>query len=79
MKRINKISLLAICTLLVITVSSCHKYSGGYNPYLHKKVKPSGAELGRQTKADRKARKAYRRQERRTSMHFYGHKPGPKK
>jgi len=79
MKKIKRITVITISALLLITVCSCHKYSGGYNPYLHKKVKPSGAELGRQTKADRKARKAYRRQERKTSMHFYGHKPGPKK
>ncbi len=77
---VKKIIFLLLIVFLLGTSESCRpKPSGGYNPYLHKKEKLSAIELQKQTKADRKARRAYRKQMRRTSMKFYGHKPGPKK
>jgi len=76
----KKIILFLLILFVIGFTESCRpKPSGGYNPYLHKKEKLSAIELQKQTKADRKARRAYRKQMRRTSMHFYGHKPGPKK
>lgn len=78
-KSIKRITLLIISVAVLFTNYSCHKPSGGYNPYLHKKEKLSIIELHKQRKADRLAKRAYRKQMRQSSQRLYGRKPGPKK
>ena len=64
--------------IFVLTLTTaCHKKKGGYNPYLHDKIKPSKVEAGKQKNAEKKAARAYKRQTRRTSMRLYNRKPGP--
>ncbi len=75
----KKVVAVAIIIFALSTATSCYKPPGGYNPYLRDKNKVSAMELKKQTKADRKARKAYRKQSRKTSMRLFGHKTGPTK
>jgi len=77
--QVKRILITLLCVGVLCSSYSCHRPDGKYNPYLHDKVKVSARELKKQTKADRKARKAYNKQTRRTSMRLYGRKPGPKK
>lgn len=74
---ISKRIILLLSVFLVILSTSCHKKSGGYNPFLHDKVKPSQVEAKRSKNADKKAARAYKKQLRRTSMKLYNRKPGP--
>ncbi len=78
-KQIKRAAVFMGCILVLTTITSCHKPSGGYNPYLHKKEKLSIIELHKQRKVDRLARRAYRKQMNQSSQRLYGRKPGPKK
>ncbi len=78
-KPFKKVILFIICVFILSTNYFCHKPSGGYNPYLHKKEKLSIIELHKQKKADRIAKRAYRKQMNQSSERLYGRKPGPRK
>jgi len=60
---------LAIAILLCIA-TSCHHTA--YNPFLHMKTKPSQRQLGKDAEVNKKDKRAYKKQMRKTRRRLYG-------